>query len=95
MPDADSVTRAREERYMIPRLYLAAALTLLAPLPALAEDQHCVAQCTQQEEDCASRALQAIYDGVFYGSGCSDYDECDNVVQACRAEAQTCQASCG
>ena len=95
MEDADSGTRAQEERHMPTRFYLAAALTLLTSLPVLAEDQHCVAQCTQQEEDCASGALQAIYDGVFYGSGCSDYEECNTVVQDCRAEAQTCQASCG
>ncbi|WP_417586869.1 hypothetical protein [Pararhodobacter oceanensis] len=74
---------------------LAAALgaTLLIPPAAMAEETNCTTIC-EEYEFCAGHALQAIYDGVFSGSGCADYNGCGQVVEDCRREAGTCEPSC-
>lgn len=74
----------------LPAAALAAALW--AP-PAMAAETDCTTPC-EQYEYCAGRALQAIYDGVFSDSGCSDYTTCGQVVEECRREVGSCEQSC-
>jgi len=69
------------------------ALLLLPSVAAAAESEACASTC-EDYRFCAGGALQAIYDGVFSGSGCSDYESCDQVVQLCRAAAGTCEPQC-
>lgn len=69
-------------------------LTGLLPVSAHATDAHCVAVCEEQEGFCADRALQAIYDGEFRGSGCTDHEDCNQIVLMCPEKRTTCEADC-
>jgi len=76
------------------KLILSLSFAALLPMAALAtEDDQCASTC-EELALCASDAEQAIYDGVFSGSGCSDYEECGRIVLQCQADAGECANTC-